>query len=202
MSLGIELTYPEPAKWPPLMRLQNGLKTTAVRREMGRAIATAVRKHLTLMDSEKANALGGARTHFYGNARKAVSQPELISGDGIKVTIDHLGLAQRYYGGTITARPGSALTIPVHPAAHGKRAREIADLQLIPTPRSAHAKAILAKPNKQSKNGIGEVYYVLCKRVTQDPDKSILPTDQELTNVAMQAGEKYIQILMERDNGH
>lgn len=199
MSIGLEITYPDPEKLPVLLRLSKGLSDTGTRKVMGRAIVTLCRKHFSDLDEQRANKLGGQRTHFYGAARRAVGQPELLAGDGLKVSIAHEGLAQRYYGGDIVAKDAGALTLPVHPAAHGKRAREFSDLELIPTPKAPKAKAILARPNEQSANGIGEVYYVLVKRVTQEPDPSVLPSDNEILHAALHAGDAHIKRLISRN---
>ncbi|MFA5265609.1 MAG: hypothetical protein WC378_17455 [Opitutaceae bacterium] len=188
--MGIEIKVASPLS--SFQNLGPKFKEPAMRRAMGRAIATTLRKHFTKLDSSKKNKLGGARTHFYGAARRGVHQPELY-GNVVRVLVDSIGIAQRYYGGDISARPGSALTVPVHPVAYGHRAREFPDLQLIPSTRNPDVTAILARPNDASANGIMEVYYLLCKKVHQKEDKSVLPTDAELATSAHDAAVAYIK---------
>jgi len=122
------MAFDDPRKYPPLLRLADGVKRPEVRRVMGRGVATRLRKHFSELDSKRANRLGGKRTHFYGEVRKSVQNPLVEAPDGVMVAINHVGIAQRYFGGVIEAKPGSKLTIPVHPEAHGKRAREFNDL--------------------------------------------------------------------------
>ncbi len=183
---------------PALQRLGEAVQRPAIRKVMGRAVANSLSRHLRSLDRSRANQLGGARSHFYAEAASSVSQPELVGGDAVKVSITHRGLAQRYYGGDIVAgQNGSGkkfLTLPVHPAAYGHRAREFADLQLIPTRRGA----ILAKPNKASPNGIGEVFYALVRRVHQEPDPTVLPPEAELKSAALAAGEAHLATLNAR----
>jgi len=197
MGLEVRMTIVDPT--PYLLRTKRSLGEPGIRRVMGRAIGTSIRRHFTKLDSSRANRLGGKRTHFYANARRSVHQPELY-GDGVRVVIDALGIAQRYYGGDIFPREANALTIPVHPEAYGHRAREFSDLQYIPTHRGdPYTLAILARPNEASAHGIMEVYYVLCSRVHQEPDPSVLPTDQELGKAAHDAAVDYITTIIKRD---
>ena len=95
MALAPYISFDDPRKYPPLLRLSDGVKRPDVRRVMGRAIAGVLRRHFTKLDEERPNALGGKRTHFYGQVRRSVQQPELLGGDGVKVAINHVGIAQR-----------------------------------------------------------------------------------------------------------
>jgi len=194
-AIVVEITFPDPKKLPTFLRLYDGLRRPDVRKVMGRSLVTLLRHHFTEMDKTHPNKLGGQRTHFWGKARRSVQQPELIGGDGVKVAITQQGVAQRYYGGDIEAKD-KPMTIPVHPAAYGHRAREFDDLDYIPS--KGKALAILARPNPASPHGIGEVYYVLTMRVHQDPDPSVLPTDAQMQQTALDAGDKYLNHLILR----
>ena len=195
MSIAPVISFNDPTKIPALLRLTNGVQRPDVRKVMGRGIANAVRKNFTKLDRERPNKLGGARTHFYGQARRGVQQPELVGGDGVKVTTNHIGIAQRYFGGVIEARPGSKLTIPVHPLAYGKRAREFSDLHAI---YFDTGDGVLVRDNTESKNDIGDVYYRLLQRVNQEGDESVLPTEEEMQVAGLDAGEKFMKTLIER----
>ena len=189
------MAFDDPRKYPPLLRLADGVKRPEVRRVMGRGVANRLRKHFTELDSKRANRLGGKRTHFYGEVRKSVQNPLVEAPDGVMVAINHVGIAQRYFGGVIEAKPGSKLTIPVHPEAHGKRAREFNDLTPIYFP---DGDGILVRENPASPSGIGEVYYLLRQRVEQKADATVLPTDSELETAGFEAGEDHIQTLVAR----
>lgn len=73
------------------------------------------------------------------------------------------------YGMTITPKNGKYLTIPSHPAAKGKRARDFSDLFFIPT---ANGNGLLAKPKGRD---AFDVYFVLVKSV-KIPERSFLRT--------------------------
>ncbi len=87
-------------------------------------------------------------------------------------------------------------TLPVHPLAYGHRAREFGDLEFVPLDEGR--RAMLVRPNESSPNGIGEVFYLLVRRVTQQADPSVMPTDAELRDEAFQAGDNYLQTLIAR----
>ncbi|MBI5689247.1 MAG: hypothetical protein HZC55_04060 [Verrucomicrobia bacterium] len=199
MSLGTTITFDDPRKFPPLLRLSQGVQRPDVRRVMGRAIAGALRRHFTKLDRERPNQLGGQRTHFYGQVRRGVQQPQLVGGDGVRVDTNHVGIAQRYFGGEIEAgQNGSGrhfLTLPVHPDAYGHRAREFEDLDFIPL---ARGRALLARPAEESTAGLGEVLYVLVRRVRQQPDPTVLPPEEELEETALTAGEDHLRTLIAR----
>ncbi|MES2692660.1 MAG: hypothetical protein V4773_04245 [Verrucomicrobiota bacterium] len=201
MGLAPLVSFDDPRKFPPLLRLANGIERPDVRRVMGRAIAGGLRKHFTKLDRTRANKLGGKRSHFYGQVRRSVQQPQLLGGDGVLVSINHVGIAQRYFGGVIVAgQNGSGkkfLTLPVHPEAYNRRAREFQDLDAI---FFENGEGVLVRPNAESKHGIGEVYYRLVRRVRQKADPTVLPPEEELQDVAYTAGEEHIRTLIAREN--
>jgi hypothetical protein len=194
MPGGITITTTvEDLATPMFKRLGAAVQRPDIRKVMGRAMATQLRKHFSRLDSERANKLGGSRTHFYGQARRGVQQPE-ITTDGVVVAINNVGIAQRYFGGDIEAAPGGKLTIPVNPAAYGHRAREFSDLHAI---YFQDGSGILVKSRTESKGNIGEVFYRLVKRVHQEEDPTVLPTEDEMQENAMQAGAGYLDTLKE-----
>lgn len=87
--------------------------------------------------------------------------------DNAPITLATLARVHEY-GMTITPKNGKYLTIPSHPAAKGKRAREFNDLFFIPTANGG----ILAKP--KGRNDF-DVYFVLVKSV-KIPERSFLRT--------------------------
>jgi hypothetical protein len=180
---------------PSFQRLAAAVQRPDVRKVMGRAIVGTLRKHFTRLDAERPNKLGGARTHFYGQVRRSVQQPELAGGDGVKVSINHVGIAQRYFGGEIVPKAAKWLTLPVHPEAYGHRAREFSDLDFVPL---EGRRAMLVRSNPESPTNIGEVFFLLVKRVIQRADPTVLPSDEQVTADAVNAGEDYINLLIAR----
>jgi len=173
-------------------RLKGAAGGQQVRSEMGFAIMQTVRRHFSQIAQdaehhESAQSLGADRTGYYERARAGTQEP-VIEGEGVSVSVALAGIAQRYFGGVVHARPNSFLTIPALAIAYGKRAREF-DLRLIifgDTGLAALVSKSVAKPSE------GEVYYWLVRSVTQKGDPTILPTDEEMVDAAKQNALAYI----------
>jgi len=206
MSLGIAIEIEDNAS-PAFLRVAAAVQEPDVRKVMGRAIATELRRHFSRLDQERPNRLGGKRTHFYGEVRRAVQQPELVAGDGVKVAIDHVGIAQRYFGGTITPeKSGGWLTIPARSEAHGMRAREFDDLHFVffraglaalvqneQTSLGGRVHGSVTARGRRKKQTIGGgIFYWLKKSVTQRGDKSVLPDEASLQSAALDAAGDYL----------
>jgi hypothetical protein len=164
-----------------------------VRQVAGRAAANTVQKHLRGLDRTRSNDLGGRRSHFYSLAALATSFT--TDDQGAIVTVAHLGIAQRYYGGTIRPINAKALAIPARAEAYGRRPRDADNPQdLFVRPGRAGRTAVLAR--RQGKRL--EVWYWLVKSVTQDPDLTVLPREEEITTAATAATDNYIQRHLDR----
>ena len=168
----------------------------------GRAGANAVQAHLRDQDKTP-NALGGRRTHFYSLAAMAVQHT--VDDDGALISVAHLGLAQRYFGGVITPVNTDYLAIPATAAAHGRRPRDSDNPELAPFYRRKNGKAKvigLADQVRYSKRGraygTGEVWYWLVKSVTQQPDPDVLPTETALREASLTAVESYTNRHLDR----
>jgi hypothetical protein len=123
----VERLFPE--AWPEMYE------------EVGRAAANFTRDYLYALDPQRENKLGGPRTHFYAQAADATTFTS--DADGAVVIVAKLGMRLRYYGGTITAgagtalsgpnagQPAQALAIPVSPLSYGKRPGDFDGLKLV-----------------------------------------------------------------------
>jgi hypothetical protein len=213
MSFTVNVEIKDEA-FPALVRLVKNARRPAVRKVMGRAIATAVQDNFRKLDEERANKLGGQRTHFYGTAAKSVQQPELYGGDGIRVTITQIGIAQRYFGGDIVPVDKKWLTIPARAETYGHVATEFNDLHFVYFGAALAAlvqndqtrlssKRVRGSVTEQAPKGEAgsQVFYWLVKHVHQEADLTVLPTDNELQTAAVYAGEEYIQRILEREAG-
>ena len=216
MSLSLHLTVSDHVSGP-LQRLGAAVRGPEVRKVMGRGVATTLRKHFTALDEERANTMGGRRTHFYGQVRRSVQNPALVGDSAVSVSINHVGIAQRYFGGTIEAAPGKALPIPARTEAYGRRPGEFNDLHLVVF-KSLGLAALVQRDqtavsigrrrkdgSRQVKQGAergGGVFFWLVKRVYQQPDPTVLPTDEELQSSATAAGLDYFSLLAARALGN
>lgn len=197
IGLGIEIN--DLAR-PALRRVGSLLAPDRLKPLVGEAATRVYREHLRELDRTRPNKLGGKRTHFYAQARDDTDFT--VDADGVTVSIRSVGIRQRYFGGVIAPTAAKYLTIPVHPNAHGRKAREF-DLGVV---YGTHGKPValatkVLNPNRTMRGPdgrrirqpatrpVGEVYYILTKGpVHQAPDPSILP----MTDVV--AGAVYSRI--------
>lgn len=184
--IGVRIELRDLAK-PALQRARGVLEPATLNRIVGESATLVYREHLRNLERTRPNRLGGRRTHFYGIARDETSFN--IDNDGVTVSIRSVGIRQRYFGGPIKPKAAKYLTIPVHPAAHGRPAREF-DLRVIfgrggqpialATKETSYSRTVKNAEGKrvkqQATRPIGEVYYILTKKtVQQRPDPSVLP---------------------------
>ena len=168
MSLALELKIPVDTASPALARIEKALGDGSVARVAGRSLRNTVRSHLFAKNTTSPNRLGGTRTNFYASAARGVQNPS-VSGNVATVSINQVGIRQRYYGGRIDAKPGKLLTIPADASAHGRRAREFSNLHAIYF-RGGQSVGALVDANDQ-------VMFWLSRFVVQKPDPSVLPTE-------------------------
>lgn len=172
---------------PALRRVSRALAPDRLRPLVGEAATRVYREHLRELDRTRPNKLGGKRTHFYAQARDGTDFT--VDADGVTVSIRSVGIRQRYFGGPIEPKAAKYLTIPVHPNAHGRKAREF-DLGVV---YGTHGKPVALATKVLNSNRtikgpegkrirqpatrpVGEIYYILTKGpVHQAPDPSILP---------------------------
>lgn len=149
---------------------------------VGGEVASLVKQHLHDRDA-RPNRLGGQKTHFYARAGDSVSW--LPSPDGVVVTVHEEGIRQRLEGGYITRKNAKALTIPISPRAHGKRAREFDDLFKLPSTKGdPDTVGILTR--EDGSGGI-EPMFALRTRVRQDPDPTVMPDKPLIVQTASAA---------------
>lgn len=190
----------------------------ALNKVMQRGMVNQVKEHFRRLDSQRANALSGRRSHFYADASRETHAGPL-NAESFTVAISKVGVAQRYYGGQIRAVKSKWLTIPVHKKTYNRAAREF-DLDFRPVnnelaflvfpnkSRREREEAVQAAAMGQSSSGGSRkrrrakggpaqpvIAFVLKREVWQEPDPSVLPTDEELEDEAVSAGNEYLQQL-------
>ncbi|MGH2603675.1 MAG: hypothetical protein ACRDJ9_30365, partial [Dehalococcoidia bacterium] len=187
------------------------LTPEAIQPIVGRSATNTIRKHLFELNQSRPNRLGGRRTNFYAQAGRATSFT--AAGDTVTVSIASVGIAQRYFGGTITPKTAKFLTIPAVPEAHGKRAGEFPDLEFaVPGghPALIRRQQQAVKFRRDRKTGLrrafagaergGEVIFWLAKSVTQQADPSVLPTDETIVTNAQRDVQAYTDLQIDRIN--
>jgi hypothetical protein len=171
---------------PAIEQLKARVSSQGAATLAGHAVAEEWRQHLYEKDRNEPNKLGGARTHFYGRAADSIffrAKPSEI-----RVTAVQRGLRQRFQGGKIVPRNARMLTIPVHPRAHGRRAGEFADLELIKSGQGRGATLMLARITGKS---VMEVYYVLKPSVFQKADPTVMPQSERIATAGLSAISSY-----------
>ena len=148
---------------------------TVIHRAMASRTERLIRDYLRKISKERHRTAQNLGARPTGALERAAESPE---GHGDRntasVTIKPAHLFARVFGDvTISPQDGRKyLTIPVHPLAYGRRAREFADLIFLRVgPRKT---AVLAR---RAANGGLITYYVLVRGVRQKQDRTLLPSD-------------------------
>ena len=177
---------PSPAELLPEIELDEK-QLEAAHRVMARGVEVLIEDHFRVRD-QTPNALGGQRTNFWAQLAGATSVTS-ASSTGATVTVADERFALKVHGGTVRPKNAKALTIPIHPAAHGKRASQL-NVELFIVRTSTNA--FLA-----GKSGSGDeltFYYVLKDSVTHDPDPEALPTDDEVERTMERSFERWLDL--------
>lgn len=183
-----------------LQQVTQGLQGNALNQRVGGVGQRLVKRHLRAINASRPNRLGGKRTNFYGKAAQATTFT--VAPDGVVITIAKQGMRQRFSGGVIrpvgisriTGKPIVYLAIPARAEAHGKRPGEfggalefaITDQGPALVRKQDEFKSVGGKRKDGTRKqkqvaGSGEVVFWLRKRVTQRPDPTVIPSQQDFT---------------------
>ena len=152
----------------------------------GRTAANELRKHFLLKDRLQPNQIApDRRQHFWQQVAHAVQAPVVDEwGNRVTILIQHPAIAQKVFGGTITAKRVSSLAIPEADEAYG-RAPSVFEretgLKLIFIRANDHA-FLAARVDPESK--FLQIEYLLTPSVHQDPDPTALP-DMDVVKAAI-----------------
>lgn len=150
----------------------------------GRELANQLKKHFRTKDQTEPNKLSSRREHFWLQISSSVNNPEQTGHNSISVRISDPRIAQKVFGGTITAKRAGALTIPVSEEAYGRTAAtferetglKLFLIKIGGTKSNSLTNAVLAA----KRSGGLEIEYVLRQSVTQQKDPTALPPQSEL----------------------
>ena len=167
-----------------VIAVQRGIERGLHRQEMADAARDVVQDNFRKLDQSRHR---GGSFNFYGCAINATHSG--VQGRSAFVSIDHEGIALRRFGGTVKPRNGKYLTIPAIDQAQGKRAREFDDL---------HFRRNASGNGGRLCDPTGRVYYWLVKQSTHKPDPSVLPTDGEIQEAAVDAVKEWVELTEDR----
>ncbi len=192
------------------------LSASTIRDVIGRAVQQLIKAHFIDLANDSAHhrsaeSLGAERTGFYEKAATSTQNP-VSESDGVSISINQEGIAQRLFGGDIEPVTAQFLAIPARTESYGKRPREFDNLRFILFPSGAGAlvarDATVVRGGKRGGRNIaglagrhkgdalgGEVYFWLVKHVTQRPDPTVLPSDEEMLEAAATAAAQYLDAM-------
>ncbi len=178
----IEILDTASPKVEELLSLLDGPNRNLLSDAAGGSAAAQLRAHFNARNNTP-NRLGGERTNYWASV--ADSTAHQVTDDGFLLFVDHLGVTLHYEGGEIRPVNAKFLTIPASAEAHGKKAREFPDLVPIFFDKgTADTKSFgaLIRPHDDD---TFDVIFWLAKRAKITADKTVLPTEPELVNAAL-----------------
>lgn len=143
------------------------------------------KSHLRTMDVDRANTMGGKRSHYYETAANSTRGD--LNGNEILIRIQQIGMQTKYTGEYSAIKPNAAkwLTIPADAEAYGKRARAFDNLRFVKFSDNLAAlvtgrEKLLGKKYKGIGNGGRNKIMYWLKQSLHDaaPDHAIIPDDQ------------------------
>jgi hypothetical protein len=161
--------------------------------QIGRGVANLFQEHLFRLNNERRNQFDAPKTNFYADAAKATHSAGTETE--ATVTISQQGIRQRLFGGTIRPNAGKKyLTIPARAEAYARRAGEFHDLHFVKLKNgnamlvAGEVTGVSKKLNKdgslRTRAGMeeGVVMFWLVPSVTQQSDRTVLPTDKQIND--------------------
>lgn len=161
----------------------------------GRAGANKLRRHFLDKDRTNINKLApDRRQHLWQQIAHAVQAPVVdAAGETVTILIQHPVIAQKVFGGEITAKRVKDLAIPESDQAYGRAPavfEQETGLKLIFIKSNDHAfLAARVDPNSKAL----EVEYLLTPSVHQEPDPTALPDEKEFADAILEAADEALQ---------
>ncbi|MBX3747327.1 MAG: hypothetical protein KF833_18615 [Verrucomicrobiae bacterium] len=162
-----------------------------------RAVRSDLLQHFRVRDRTP-NALGGERTHFWAEVARS-TQIGRVEPNWASVVIGDRRFALRVFGGTVVPKARKALTIPVHPEAHGKTAGEVemaGGRKLFVWRPKGRLGAFLAR----SLGDQLQVLYALKQSAQHPPDPAAMPPRGQLEASAIRAAERQLESEIRRQS--
>lgn len=181
---------------PELNQLHNafqGPAKTAATKVMGDAVQITIVEHLRMLNESRhdtANRLGATPSGFIGTAVNAAEAAAINpDADGVTLTLRHPVIARAFRDITIVPKTAKALTIPINAIAYNRRAGQFEGLFRLGGRGAEGARNILA-----IKNGDTVIpLFLLVRSVTQKQDRSLMPSDNDMSSTAAVALKKHLE---------
>ena len=169
----------------------------SVYKNAGVRLARCIRNHIRLLANTRhdtANKLGASPTHHF--KASDVLPPNATNSD-VSVTVTTPGISRAYHDIDISPVNGSHLTIPLHADAYGISPREFkGNLFRINKPGSTEKGNVLYTSDVLNKKPIA--MYALVDTVHQQRDPSLMPTNREMTEEALQGAVAAVKAILRK----
>lgn len=199
---GASITITRDNATPFMRQLMASIQPAKVIPIAGRAGRNLLREHLFKLADDRHRGIRGTG-NFYGSAARSTQFDQ--DGNDVVLSINHTGIAQRYFGGRITPVNSKWLTIPANDEAAGKRAGEFTNLEAVFN-SAANFYALVERQAdtisfRKTKKGVrvkttgqsgGRIMFWLRKSVFQQPDPTVLPDTRTLLGAVMNELNIYV----------
>ena len=201
VSFSIDLKDSASAALKAKMAKTSGQRLNAF---VGPAVALEVKHNFLSLGHNKQ---GWPTTNFWAGAARSTNWSSLV--DGVVVSCNQIGVRQRYHGGEIKPVNAKFLTIPISPVSYGHVAADFPGLFLMTTKTGAYlvqsGQSVSEKTgsfggakklggnSKRRKFASLNFLFILKASVTQEADPSVLPTDERITQVALEALQEAVK---------
>ena len=209
MGVAVTISLVSDTATPALREMMEQLTPARFAGRVGPKLAELTETHLAAMGS---NVKGYPSTGFYEKFARNVRwlpQPTGVAVAILPAIINgrQAGLGLRVFGGTITPQTAKMLAIPISPVSYGHVPSDFPNLFLLKTVKGAylcqHGEA-MAGAKGQTKIARGQggnvgrrlkadliFLFKLAASVTQDGNRDVLPSDEELLETAARAAYGY-----------
>lgn len=108
-------------------------RVALIHKRVKSAVVSFLQKHYKNLDKERANSLGGTRTHYWQKAGQSIVTEDV--SDGFILSVNHVGVRLHLFGGRVepgvniswaTGKPTKMLAIPKDAEAYGKTTADFA----------------------------------------------------------------------------
>ena len=207
MSVGFNISIRDNAT-PALDAKMDSVLPERLRGIVGPGLTEFVQRHL-LANGE--NQKSWPSTHFWADAKRDTSWTPTGGGSraSIVISINKIGVRQRFYGGEIAPVNAKALAIPISSVSYGHGPKDFPGLFLLKCASGAYLVQNNEAQSEKTGRTIGKTgkggnagrrlrsnltfLFKLSAGVNQAPDPSVLPTDDEMTETALGLIERAIQ---------
>ena len=192
MLIQTEITVPD---MEALDRVDANMES--VYRNAGEYLARCIRNHMRVLNETRRsplNATGRSSNHF---SPDKVLEP-VVNNNSATVEVAIPGITRAYHDIDIYPKEASALAIPLHYTAYGMSPRENNDRGIYKLFR-INRKGSTEKGNVLFRNGEnGELIpmYSLVTHVHQVQDPSLMPSNEQLTDEAIQGATEAIKSIL------